>query len=52
MHQMADRLGVIPGRRVSRGWILRFSAAILASLALWVLFLWGLLLIIDSIALL
>ncbi|HQR88268.1 MAG TPA: hypothetical protein PLH31_03180 [Caulobacter sp.] len=50
MHHMADRLGVVPGRRASKGWILRFAAAIMASLALWVLFLWGLLLIVDGIA--
>lgn|GEM_PF-7113107 len=50
MHHVADRLGLIPGRRVSRGWVLRFSAAIMASLALWALLLWGLLLIVDGVA--
>lgn len=47
VQDMAARLGVIPGRRPTGRWMLRFSAAILASLALWGLFLWGLLLVID-----
>lgn len=50
MHDVAGRLGLIPGRRASLGWILRFSAAIMASLALWALVLWGLLLVVAGIA--
>lgn len=46
MQDMAARLGVIPGRRPTGRWMLRFSAAILTSLALWGLFLWALLRII------
>ena len=47
MQDMAARMGVIPGRRPPGRWMLRLAAAILASLALWFLFLWGLSLIID-----
>lgn len=47
MQDMAARLGVIPGRGPTGRWMVRFSAAILASLALWGLFLLGLSLIID-----
>ena len=47
MHQMAERLGVIPGRRPTRRWMVRFAAAIMASVALWALFLWGLLMLVN-----
>ncbi|WP_419254564.1 hypothetical protein ACN2C6_03760 [Caulobacter sp. ErkDOM-YI] len=41
---MADRMGLVPGQRPNRRWMLRFAAAIMASLALWALFLWVLVL--------
>lgn len=47
MQDMAVRMGLAPSRRPTRRWMLRFAAAILASLALWCLFLWGLSLLID-----
>lgn len=47
MQHMANRLDALPGHRPTRRWMLRFAAAIMASLALWALFLWGLLLFVN-----
>ncbi len=47
MQHMADRLGMAPGRSPTRRWMLRFAAAIMVSLALWALFLWALMRIVD-----
>jgi hypothetical protein len=44
---MASRLGALPGRRPARRWMLRFAVAIMVSLGLWALFLWGLLLFVN-----
>lgn len=47
MQHMASRLGALPGRRPARRWMLRFAVAIMVSLGLWALFLWGLLLFVN-----
>lgn len=50
MQHMADRMGLAPDQRPTRRWMLRFAAAIMASLALWALFLWLLVLLLDCTA--
>jgi hypothetical protein len=44
---MIVRAGLAPRRAPSLRWILRFAAAIMASLALWALVLWGLALLVG-----
>lgn len=41
------RMGLALGRRPNTRWMLRFAAAVMLSLALWTLFLWGLTLIVG-----
>jgi len=47
MQYMADRMCLAPDQRPTRRWMLRFAAAIMASLALWALFLWVLVPLLD-----
>lgn len=47
MQHMADRMGLVPDQRPNRRWMLRFAVATMASLALWALFLWVLVLLLD-----
>lgn len=50
MQHMADRMGVVHGRRPPKRWMLRFAALIMASVALWALFLWVLMLVVNWVA--
>jgi hypothetical protein len=47
LQHMIVRAGLAPRRAPSLRWILRFAAAIMASLALWALVLWGLALLVG-----
>ncbi len=47
MQHMADRMGLTPDQRPTRGWMLRFAAASMASLGLWGLFIWVLVLLLG-----
>lgn len=50
MPHMANRLDVFDGRRPTGRGMLRFAGAVLVSLALWALALWGLWLIVERFA--
>ena len=47
LHHLVVRLGLHPGRRLTRPWMLRFMFASVLSMLLWVGLLWSLSLVAD-----